>query len=730
MHNLIDKQGFIYNKLSKEISYNDEMKSCIETTVENLIKVNTTSNKPGMLLGKIQSGKTRAFIGTMGLAFDNGYDIAIVLTKGTRALAEQTFQRLNKDFSEMIENDIVQVFDIMHLADNLRPYELNQKIIFIVKKEVHNLDRLYNTLFQKYNCLSDKKILIIDDEADYASVGFIKTKQEGLEIKKIAGLIDTLRNKLKDFSFLQVTATPYSLYLQPEDMKLGGASNYFKPVRPAFTVLVPIGKGYIGGNYYFNESEQDDSIASHIHESVNEEELTTLKKEDRRRFKIEEALMSSKVKNLRSAIINFIVGGCIRRLQEKKYNKYPCKYSFIIHTEQAKSSHEWQEIVINKIIEMLSIEAKNNSTLFNKLIREGYDDLIKSLILIEDEESYIPDFDITIKEVINSLVDGYIMIAKVNSENDINGLLDNKGQLKLRTPLNIFIGGQILDRGITIGNLIGFYYGRNPSSFQQDTVLQHSRMFGYRPMEDLAVTRFYTTFRIYDVMKKIQEFDNALREAFERGSQNNGVIFIQKDNKNELIPCSPNKVLLSKVTTLKPYKRMLPIGFNTFSKSRVKSIINKLDRIIVNDDIKNNKLIYTLYDYNKVEEIINLIYETLDFEKGYNWDVKAYLSSIKYFSMNVKNKEHKGKIWVIPRLNRNIAKFTGKGTYTDAPDTPRAKNSELTVAKQVAEDIPALIILRENGDIDSGWRGSAFWWPVLVIPKNADTVIFSAENLD
>ncbi|WP_346867631.1 Z1 domain-containing protein [Clostridium sp. UBA1353] len=491
---MIDKKVFIYNKLSEKIGYSEQMKKCIETTVENLIKVNTTSNKPGMLLGKIQSGKTRAFIGTMGLAFDNGYDVAIVLTKGTRALAEQTFQRLNKDFSEMIENDIVQVFDIMHVADNLRPYELNQKIIFVVKKQVHNLNRLYSALFEKYQCLADKKILVVDDEADYASVGFTKTKQEGLEINKIAGLIDTLRNDLKDCSFLQVTATPYSLYLQPEDMKLGGASEYFRPVRPAFTVLVPTGEGYIGGDYYFDESQIDEDIASYIHESVKEEELTALKKEDRRRFRIEESLTSTKIKSLRDAVINFIVGGCIRRIQEQKNSKYPLKYSFIIHIEQATRCHEWQERVVNKVIEMLSKEAENNSTIFSQLVFESYDNLIKSLTLIKD--IFIPDFTVIRDEVRNALVNGYIMITKVNSENDINGLLDDKGQLKLRTPLNIFIGGQILDRGITIGNLIGFYYGRNPSSFQQDTVLQHSRMFGYRPMADLAVTKFYTTFRI------------------------------------------------------------------------------------------------------------------------------------------------------------------------------------------------------------------------------------------
>ena len=83
--------------------------------------------------------------------------------------------------------------------------------------------------------------------------------------------------------------------------------------------------------------------------------------------------------------------------------------------------------------------------------------------------------------MLKSLVDGHLMITTVNSNREIEELLDDDGQLKLRTPLNLYIGGQILDRGITIRNLIGFYYGRNPQNFQQDTVLQHARMCGARP---------------------------------------------------------------------------------------------------------------------------------------------------------------------------------------------------------------------------------------------------------
>ncbi len=74
----------------------------MQYTVDKLIENDTSSQKPKILLGKIQSGKTRAFIGIIALAFDKGYDITIILTKGTKALLKQTIQRLEYDFSEIL----------------------------------------------------------------------------------------------------------------------------------------------------------------------------------------------------------------------------------------------------------------------------------------------------------------------------------------------------------------------------------------------------------------------------------------------------------------------------------------------------------------------------------------------------------------------------------------------------------------------------------------------------
>ena len=162
--------GLFYPNLKTANLYSAELCSCIESTVQKLLNNVTSNKKPGMLLGKIQSGKTKTFLGIIGLAFDNNFEVTIILTKGTKALAQQTFQRIEKEYRTFMTMDNIQVFDIMNFPDNLTLYELNQKVIIIAKKETHNLQRIYDALFVTYPSLSTKRILIIVDEADSANL--------------------------------------------------------------------------------------------------------------------------------------------------------------------------------------------------------------------------------------------------------------------------------------------------------------------------------------------------------------------------------------------------------------------------------------------------------------------------------------------------------------------------------------------------------------------------------
>lgn len=714
------KKGSFYTALNEKNNYDIDMEECIKKTVNGLLDNETTAENPGMLLGKIQSGKTRAFLGTIALSFDNNYDIAVILTKGTKALTQQTLKRLRNEYLSLIDNDKVQIFDIMRLPKNLTGYELEQKMIFIVKKEIKNMERLHTAFTEDYPALKDKKILLVDDEADFASVGFSKTRKDGTNIKKIAGSIDEFRTTVLKASYLQVTATPYSLYLQPEDMFLDSKHLTFKPIKPKFTVLVPVHDKYIGGEYYFDESEEESSIAYHLYEPVEDDELRILKKEDKRSFKLENSLTSGKVKSLRHAIVNFIVGACIRRLQDENIGNIEKKYSFIIHTEQNKNSHSWQEQIIFSVKNQLTIASEQDNEVFNKLLKKSYDNLCESINIYEISA---PPYDIVKDYVRNVLKKGHTMITVVNSEKEVEELLDDSGQLKLRTPLNIFIGGQILDRGITIGNLIGFYYGRKPQRFQQDTVLQHSRMYGARPKEDLTVTRFYTTTSIYAVMKKIHEFDSALRTAFQEGAHDSGVVFIQKDTKNKIIPCSPNKILLSSTTTLKPSLRLLPTGFQIKPKTSINKIVTPIDNI-VDSYVHQNENKDFLMNIDDALRIVNLIAETFIFD--YEWDVKAFLASLEYLCKQTKIEGNRNKVWVLVRKNRETKRLKKDGRFENSPDSYQEKGE----ARNLATDIPALILLRQNGKEENGWKGHAFWWPILIIPSETKTVVFSSDLIN
>lgn len=710
--------GMFYEVLKRKNSYSTELCECMENTVQNLLDNTTSAKKPGMLLGKIQSGKTRTFLGIIGLAFDNSFDVTVILTKGTKALALQTFQRIEKEYGSFREKDEVQIFDIMNLPDNLTLYELNQKIIIIAKKETHNLQRLYDALFVTYPSLSQRNVLIIDDEADLASVGYRRTQEETIEMNKIASQIDEIRGKIKQCSFLEVTATPYSLYLQPDDDE---TNTIFEPKRPAFTVLVPIHRDYIGGEYYFEMSNQSDSIASYVFEEVHPDELNVLKREDRRVFRIEDALTSRRVHTLRDAIVNFIVGGCIRRIQDRLDGKTTKKFSFIMHTEFARRSHQWQENIVRAITDQLINSVTNNRELFNQLIKNSYQNISQSIGLLDH---YIPPYNDVYKEVNSALTQGQLMITVVNSERSVKELLDEHGQLKLRTPLNIFIGGQILDRGITINNLIGFYYGRRPNQFKQDTVLQHSRMYGFRPIKDLTVTRFYTTLGIHQVMQNIHTFDSALRDAFIRGAHNNGIVFIRRDDYSNIVPCSPNKILLSTTTTIRPSRRILPVGFQTKSKTNIQKIIAQIDSVLSEHLSDGPESSPFMIELEKAKNIIDLISQTLEFEEILNWNIDAFIAILEYLSINTENTSQKGSVHCLVRTNRNIKRFKADGSFSDAPDTA---STEGVIAKSTAIDVPILMLFKQNGSLEDDWRGVPFWWPVLVTPRNTQTVIFASD---
>lgn len=695
-----------------------ELETVVGTTVAALISQETDARRPGMLLGKIQSGKTRAFLGVIAAAFDEGFDVAIVLTKGTKTLAKQTVRRISAEFHAFRESGELEVYDIMQIP-NLSDYEIDeQKLIFVAKKEANNMKRLLKLFEETHRSLCTKRVLIIDDEADFASIRFTKKKgTDDIEQGRIADRIDELRRDLARTAVLQVTATPYSLYLQPEEYEAQPGANYtFEPKRPAFTQLVPVHSGYVGGDHYFGEHEPSEP-EYYLWHPVSDDELTALRKEDRRRVKIGQELTSEKIASLRHALVTFVTGACIRRLQQSERGEDQRRYSMIVHIETSRSAHTWQHTLADEIIQAIRDAIRDSDPIVDKLITAAIDDLARS---VGAEGLAIPTSPAILTAVKAAFAKGAVVTEKVNSDNQVEALLDENAELKLRTPFNVFIGGQILDRGITVPNLIGFYYGRSPRRMQQDTVLQHARMYGNRPRNDLAVTRFYTTVSNYTALRRIHYFDAALRYAFETGAHDRGVAFIHRDVASRIVPCAPNKILVSDIVSLRPGSANLPIGFQTRAPSAIRPIITKLDGAIPPNAVGTKKP--QKVTLGTIEEIIGLIERTLEFEDGYSFDWEACRAAFEYYSRIAAPAAERGNCWILAETGRTLARIREAGRYSNAPHTYQDRQ----LIRTIDGNLPILMLFRQEGREEDGWRGHPFWWPVLFVPETAVPAVFAA----
>lgn len=716
-----------YHRLNE--SYSKATFECAENTVRDLMTYRTDNDKPGMLLGKVQSGKTRTFMTIMSLAFDNQFDIIFLLTKNSIALVSQTIARVQKEFSFFVSDNLVEVYDIMRAPVKYSAYELNvTKQIFVAKKQKDNIRKLQD-LIKNHSELQNKNILIIDDEADSASVGY-SGAQDRVVATIIANLISQVRQLSKRISLLQVTATPYALYLQPQEIEVVNNSD-FRPLRPAFTHLVPVPDDYVGGDTYFGEASRPQepdkpTIQSMIHVEVDPAEFEVLKKADRRKINDRNILTAESIKTYRSALVNFFVGGSLLRLIKVREGVHPARlrYSFLLHTEQTQAAHRWQRDLTHLLLESFTIEISSQTTIFREMVSTSYDDLAISLGLVRED---IPSLDEVYADCVKALTQGEFNINIVNSENDVAALLDNSGQLRLAVPFTIFIGGQAIDRGVTVSGMIGFYYGRRPRTMQQDTVLQHSRMYGYRRPE-LPVTRFYTSAQLRSAMSKMEEFDAFLRESVQTGGDQS-IQFIRKSDDGRIIPCSPNKVRVSRTETVRGFKRYLPIGFQTL-KGQSLNVRRAFDKIT--DEIHRvgafEPSTPVLIDIESCENLIRAIQAVLEFPDGppeFDWD--SMLTVMRHLSYQSTIESRRGKVLLWAAKDRNVSRKASAGSHAVYIETPDSDKTEGDVAREHAQSTPILFLLGQRGNFTSGWRGDPFYWPVLRAQKDARTAIYAPE---
>lgn len=712
----LDAGASYYDRLKDFRGDSEELAACIVRVADKLN--GSSSNKPTMLLGQIQSGKTRGFVGVIAAAFDRGFDIALVVTKGTKTLSAQTVARLSGEFKEFIDADEFLVLDIMNLPGKLAQSELKRKIIIVAKKQKRNLERLIEFM-KTEKSLHDRRVLLVDDEADLASVRFVRKKGDAdFTQGSIAGQLDELRTLADNVgvAFLQVTATPYSLYLQPDGYENASTSGsfVFQPKRPEFTELLPVHSGYVGGDHYFGDHEPGHAL-SRLAVFVSEQEQDALRREDRRRISAENVLQTSNTIGLRRAIASFVVAAIVRRWQQSEAGQVEKKYSMIIHNDTHKSAHRWQDQVIDWIFEAIRETALNDPEALRPMFSEVYDDIEASVIADGD---IMPPKDDTFIIFIDAFESDEVVVARVNSDEDVMALLDSKSELWLRTSYNIFVGGNILDRGITVPNLLTFYYGRNPKQMQADTVLQHSRMYGNREWKDLVVTRFFTSRAVYDRLYTINSVENTFRNAFRRGANRKGIAFIMRDATRRVRACAPNKIALSDMVSVEPDGMYLPTGFETRGGTHMAAVQSKLEKMIKSEWRDTGNFISV--EPKVAVDIINTIETSLEFDES-EFDWEAMRAIIDYYS----DKENggDGQINIIVETGRELTK-SGSGDKSGR-SILGVKLRQKILSQSRSK--PLLVLLQQEGGQERGWTAHRFWWPVFVAPTDAEPCVFAKK---
>ena len=212
-------------------------------------------------MGNVQSGKTLNFIGLINKALDVGYHSIIVLGGHMNELRRQAQSRIDDGVINL--EDIVDAFETPELKVHSLTDEnsdFNRRTIrgrlnlasapgiYVIKKNVSIL----KTVLDEIQRSQDKSVLklpmlLIDDEADYAS---INTKFDAEEYSSTNQRIRDLIDAFDTTTYVAYTATPFANVFIPYKQTLSG--EFDDDLFPSdFMIRMPTPENYRGQEFFF-----------------------------------------------------------------------------------------------------------------------------------------------------------------------------------------------------------------------------------------------------------------------------------------------------------------------------------------------------------------------------------------------------------------------------------------------------------------------------------------------
>jgi hypothetical protein len=496
-------------------------------------------SKKGLVVGQVQSGKTANYTGLICKAADTGFNLIVVLAGIHNNLRSQTQNRIDEGFLGFdtqyeraytmnkttkigvglipgFETAIANSYttslergDFTSRATNTAGFNFNapQPILLVIKKNASVLKRLCNWLQTQAtnDKITNKSLLIIDDEADNASINTNVKELDPTAINKNICKMISLFNRS---AYVGYTATPFANIFIPQN-----EDDLFPR---DFIINIPAPTNYIGPEKVFGTSIIPDDTNNDLLPIVFPIKDYSYfvppghKKDD------DKPTFSDIPESLKTAVKCFIVTCAVRiaRGQENKHN------SMLIHISRFQI---WQNH-IKELVENLFNYYKHEIEAGDTAIYEEFRKILENdtanyksykTVTTEIQQSKFGDIDknLTVHswEEIKPLLYKAVQKVEIKSINGTSGdcltYYEND-----KTGISVIaIGGDKLSRGLTLEGLSVSYFLR--ASKMYDTLMQMGRWFGYRPgYVDLC--RLFTSEELNEWFMHITIASEELRAEF------------------------------------------------------------------------------------------------------------------------------------------------------------------------------------------------------------------------
>ncbi len=490
------------NVLSSAID--DETRAGIWASAQSILEQGPTEESTFqstvLALGYVQSGKTTSITALAAAAADAGYQVIVALLGSTNLLLDQNSDRLEASLGITTRSDYVWISETNPATDaagkKLRRFvDMGRVCLVPVLKHA---GRIRAVAKQMAKIPDDVRVLIIDDEADQAS---LNTKKDAESSTYAA--IRELRKAVPRHLYVQYTATPYAPLLLD-------AADILSPQHVEF--LTP-GKGYTGGKQFFIDN---------AHRVVRNVPLL-----DEQASKTPPLQLQ---KSLHQALSAFLAGSALLLLHDAASppismlvhstarNDVQARYEFLIR----RQIEQWKKTVVSGDIGSVPDSILEER---RRIVENGAKDV--------EDGAFVEKLKAVLSEAMTWLV---------NSTADVNKVDWHV------SPIHVLVGGNKLDRGFTVEGLTVTYMNR-PASPQVDTLEQRARAFGYRS-DLLPYCQFFASKKTIRSLTEVVHTEEDLRARLRDHVESGGSVHSWAREIGLMLPDGMTPTRSSVVTAL------------------------------------------------------------------------------------------------------------------------------------------------------------------------------------